>query len=79
LEIGYFTVLGVKGGESAGFTHCTSSSSSLRKEYKLGLCENGMLRGIFEPERKKVTGVRRRLNKVEVNLCPPPNIIRIIK
>jgi hypothetical protein len=49
------------------------------KEQKLGLCENSMLRGIFEPERKEVTGVRRRVNNVELNLCSPPNIIRMIK
>jgi hypothetical protein len=41
------------------------------KGHKLGLYENSMLREIFESERKAVTGFRKRLNKVELNLCSP--------
>jgi hypothetical protein len=42
--------------------------------------ENRVLRRIFETKRDEVTGEWRRIHYKELNdLCPSPNIIRVIK
>jgi len=51
-----------------------------RKERKLRVFENMMLRRIFGPRRDEVTGEWRRLHNEELNdLYSPPNIVRVIK
>jgi len=53
---------------------------SLRKERKLRLFENMVLRRIFGPRRDEVTGEWRRLHNEELNdLYYSPNIVRVIK
>jgi len=53
---------------------------SLRKERKLRLFENMVLRRIFGPRRDEVTGEWRRLHNEELNdLYCSPNIVRVIK
>jgi len=52
----------------------------LRKERKLRVFENMVLRRIFGPRRDEVTGEWRRLHNEELNdLYPSPNIVRVIK
>jgi len=52
----------------------------LRKERKLRVCENMVLRKIFGPRRDDVTGDWRRLHKEEIkDLYTSPNIVRVIK
>jgi len=51
----------------------------LRKERRLSVLENRMLRGIFGPEREEVTGDWRKLHNEELNdLYCSPNIVRVI-
>jgi hypothetical protein len=51
----------------------------LRKERKLRVSENMMLRRIFGPRRDEVTGEWRRLHNEERNdLYTSPNIVRVI-
>jgi len=53
---------------------------SLRKERKLRVFENMVLRGIFGPRRDEVKGEWRRLHNEELNdLYSSPNIVRVIK
>jgi hypothetical protein len=59
---------------------CETWSLTLRKEHRLRVFENRVLRGIFGPKRDEVTGEWRRLHNEELNdLCSSPNIIRVIK
>jgi len=52
----------------------------LREEHRLRTLENRVLRKIFRPNRDKVTGDWRRLNKQDLyDLYYSPNIIRMIK
>ena len=51
-----------------------------RKEKKLRVFENMVLRRIFGPRRDEVTGEWRRLHNEELNdLYSAPNIVRVIK
>jgi hypothetical protein len=59
---------------------CETWSLTLRKERKLRMFENKLLRRIFGPRRDEVTGDWRRLNNVELNdLYSSPDIVRVIK
>ena len=59
---------------------CETWSLILRKERKLRVFENMVLRRIFGPRRDEVTGVWRRLYNEELNdLYRSPNIVRVIK
>jgi len=59
---------------------CESWSLTLREECRLRVFEKRMLRRIFGPKRKKVTGERRKLHNEELNdLYSSPNIVRVIK
>ena len=59
---------------------CETWSLTLRKERKLRVFENTVLRRKFGPRRDEVTGEWRRLHKEELNyLYPSPNIVRVIK
>jgi len=52
----------------------------LRKERRLRVLENRVLRRIFGPKRDKVTGEWRKLHNEELNyLYCSPNIVRVIK
>jgi len=52
----------------------------LRKERKLRVFENMLLRRIFGPRRDEVTGEWKRLHNEELNdLYSSPNIVRVIK
>jgi hypothetical protein len=52
----------------------------LKEECRLRVFENRVLRRIFEPKRKEVTGEWRKLHNNELNgLYFPPNIVRVIK
>jgi hypothetical protein len=59
---------------------CETWFLTLRKEHKLRVFENSVLRRIFEPKRDGVTGGWRKLHNEELhNLYSSPSIIRIIK
>jgi len=59
---------------------CETWSLTLRKERKLRLFENMVLRRIFGPRREEVTGEWRRLHNEELNdLYYSPNIVQVIK
>jgi hypothetical protein len=59
---------------------CETWSLTLRKEYRLRVFENRVLRRTFGPKRDEVTGDWRKLHNVEFhNLYSSPNIIRTIK
>jgi hypothetical protein len=59
---------------------CETWSPILRKEHKLRVFENRVLRRIFGPKRAGVMGGWRKLHNEELhNLCSLPSIIRIIK
>ena len=59
---------------------CETWSLILRKERKLRVIENMVLRRIFGPRRDEVTGEWRRLHKEELNdLYSSPNIVWVIK
>jgi len=52
----------------------------MREESKLRVFENRVLKRIFGPKRKEVTGERRKLHNVELNdLCSSPDIVRMIE
>jgi hypothetical protein len=55
-------------------------SDAKRKEHRLRVFENKVLRRVFRPKRDEVTGGRRKLhNEVLHDLFSSPSIIRIIK
>jgi len=59
---------------------CETWSLKLRKERRLGVFENRVLRRIFRPKRDEVTGEWRKLHNDELNnLYSSPNIVRVIK
>ena len=59
---------------------CETWSLTLRKDRKLRVFENMMLRRILEPRRDEVTGEWRRLHNEELNdLYSSPNIVQMIK
>jgi hypothetical protein len=47
---------------------CETLSPALREEYRLRVFENRMMRIIFGPKRKEVTGGRRRLHNEELRM-----------
>jgi len=52
----------------------------LKKEPRLRVFENGVLRGVFRPKRDEVIGEWRKLHNQELNdLYCSPNIVRVIK
>jgi hypothetical protein len=56
---------------------CEIWSLTLRKEHRLRVFENRVLRGIFGPKRDEVTGEWRKLHNWELyNLYSSPDIIR---
>jgi hypothetical protein len=59
---------------------CETWSLTLRKEHRLRVFENRVLRSIFGPKRDEVTGGWRKLHNEELNnLYSSPSIIRMIK
>jgi hypothetical protein len=51
----------------------------LREERRLRVCENRVLRRIFEPKRDEVTREWRKLHNEKLNdLYSSPNIVRVI-
>ena len=59
---------------------CETWSLTLRKERRLRVFENRMLRRIFGPKRDEVTGEWRKLHNEELNdLYCSHNIVRVLK
>ena len=58
---------------------CETWSITLRKESKLRVFENRVLRRIFGPKRDELTGEWRKLHNEELNDLYSPNIVRVIK
>jgi len=59
---------------------CETWSFLLGEEPKLRVFENRVLREIFRPKRKEVTGEWRKVHNKELNdLYSSPNIVRVIK
>jgi hypothetical protein len=59
---------------------CETWSLTLRKEHRLRVFENRVLRRVFGPKRDEVTGEREKMYKKELHiLYSSPNIIRQIK
>jgi hypothetical protein len=51
---------------SVAFYGCETLSMTLRKEHRLRVIENRMLRRIFGPKRDEVTGEKRKLHNEEL-------------
>jgi hypothetical protein len=58
---------------------CETWSLTLRKEHKLWVFQNRVLRRIFGPKNEEVAGGWRRVHNELHNLYTSPNIIRVIK
>jgi hypothetical protein len=59
---------------------CETWSLTLRKERRLRVFENRVLRRIFGPKRDEVPGEWRKLHNEELHdLYSSPNIVRVIK
>jgi hypothetical protein len=59
---------------------CEAWSLTLRKERRLRVFENRVLRRVFGPKRDEVTGEWRKLHNEELNdLYNLPNIVRVVK
>jgi hypothetical protein len=59
---------------------CETWSLTLRKNSRLRVFENGVLRRIFGPKRDEITGEWRKLHNEGLNdLYCSPNIVRVIK
>jgi hypothetical protein len=59
---------------------CETWSLTLRKEHRLRMFENRVLRRIFGPKRNEITGVWRKLHNEELrDLYPSPSIVRTMK
>jgi hypothetical protein len=59
---------------------CETWSLTLRKERRLRMFENRVLRRVFGPKRGEVTGEWRKLYNEELNdLYSLPNIVRVVK
>jgi hypothetical protein len=59
---------------------CETWSLTLRREHRLRVFENRVLKRIFEPRRDEVTGEWRKFHDKELHVVySSPNIIRIIK
>jgi hypothetical protein len=59
---------------------CETWSLTLRKERRLRVFENRVLRRVFGPKRDEVTGEWRKLNDEKLNdLYSLPNIVRLVK
>jgi hypothetical protein len=59
---------------------CEAWSLTLRKERRLKVFENRVLRRVFGPKRDEVTGEWRKLYNEELNdLYTLPNIVRVVK
>ena len=72
-------MLGIEEGKVMGNYGCETWSLTLRKERKLRVFENMVLR-IFGPRSDEVTGEWRRLHNEELNdLYSSPKIVRVIK
>ena len=54
---------------------CETWSMTLRKECRLRVFENGVLRRIFGPKRDEVTGEWKKLHNEELNYVYSPSII----
>ena len=62
------------------FKGCETWSLTLRKEHRLRVFENRVLRRIFGPKRDEVTREWRKLHNEELNdLYSSPNVVRVIK
>ena len=61
------------------FYGCETWSLTLREERGLGVFENSVLWGIFEPKRYKVTGEWRKLHNEELDDLYSTNSVRVIK
>jgi hypothetical protein len=51
----------------------------LRKEHRLRVSENGVLRGIFEPNCEEVTGGQRRLHSEELHKLYNSDIVKVMR
>ena len=59
---------------------CETWSLTLRKEHRLRVFENRVLRRVFGPKRDEVTGEWRKLHNEELNdLYPLPSVVRVVK
>ena len=59
---------------------CATWSLTLRKERRLRVFENRVLRRVFGPKRDEVTGEWRKLHNDELrDLYSLPNIVRVVK